>query len=510
MSDFGGLSLNYVKPPHPSRRHYSSSTKTANRAYLTANRLFWPFLIGLLTPSEAHALQKAHFRANPNPSLEHRLGRLRSLKAELLRREADIHDALWADFKKPSPEVELTEILTTLIELNHTIRGLASWMKPRRASTPLVLIGTSTEMVSFPRGPSLIIAPWNYAIVLTLGPLIHATAAGCPVIIKPSEYTPRAADVLNEIISAVYPPEEAVMFKGGPERAQELLAMEFKHIHFTGSPRVGRIIMEGAAKHLASVTLELGGKSPTYVHKDADPLEAAKGICFGKFSNAGQTCIAPDYLLVHRDMAARLMDALKAEIAAGYTAGQGDTDLASIIAPSHFERQLSLLDDARSMGAEVAIGGGSDSDSLRLDATVLTHVPLDSRIMQEEIFGPILPLIVVDSEAEALDIILDRPPPLSTYVFASDDSVVERFSSSVRTGAVCRNTTLLQFVQPFGPFGGEGNSGIGRSHGEAGFRAFSNEQVVLRRKWGSWILRLLQPPYTKRTSRLSRLFRHFT
>lgn len=463
-----------------------------------------------MTPSEAHSLQKAHFRANPNPSLKHRLTRLRSLRAELLRREDDIHAALWADFKKPSPEVDLTEMLATLIELHHAIRHLASWIKPLRASNPVFLVGTSTNTVRFPKGPSLIIAPWNYPILLTLGPLVHATAAGCPVIIKPSEHTPNAADLVDEIISAVYPPEEAFVFKGGPERAQELLAMDVQHIHFTGSARVGRIIMESAAKCLASVTLELGGKSPTYVHSDADPSKAARSICFGKFSNAGQTCIAPDYLLVHQDVAARLLDALRDDILAGYTSGKGDADLACIVTPVHFERQLSLLDDARTKGAKVAIGGGSNISDRRLEATVLTDVPLASRLMQEEIFGPILPFITVASQEEALDIILDRPPPLSTYVFTSDESVLERFSSSVRTGAVCRNTTLLHFVQPFGPFGGEGTSGIGRSHGEAGYRAFSNEQVVLRRRWGSWILRLLLPPYTKRTSQWSRLFRHFT
>lgn len=460
---------------------------------------------------QAHfELQQDFFRANPNPSLAHRVGRLKALRAALLAREDALKEALWTDFAKPPYEVELTEFLTTLIELDHALRHLSRWMKPQRKPTPVVLIGTRTEERCYPKGPSLIIAPWNYAVLLTLGPVIHATAAGCPFTVKPSEHTPHAAALLKELIESIYPPEEGAVFLGGPDAAGALLELPWAHMHFTGSERIGRVVMAAAARHLSSVTLELGGKSPTYVDVSADLEDAARGICFGKFSNAGQTCIAPDYLLVHKAVAPAFADALQAEIRRAYVPGTGDADLAAIVTPAHFDRQVALLDDARAHGSPVLIGGGSDTASRRVEATVVMNPDESARVMQEEIFGPILPFIVVDSVEEALDRISMRPKPLSTYVFTRDDAVVERFSASVRTGAVCKNTTLLQFVQPFGPFGGEGNSGIGRSHGEAGFRAFSNEQVVLRRRWGSWILRLVQPPYSPRTSWIGQLFRRFT
>ena len=463
-----------------------------------------------MTAQQAYQQQQTYFKAHPNPSLAHRKGRLKALRAALLEREEALKNALWEDFRKPRYEVELTEFLTTLIELDHTLRHLARWMKPQRKPTPLVLMGTRTDVQCFPKGPSLIIAPWNYAVVLTLGPIIHATAAGCPFVVKPSEHTPRAADLLKELIESVYPPEEGAVVLGGPDVGASLLDEPFAHVHFTGSPTVGRTIMQGAAKYLASVTLELGGKSPTYIDRSADLVDAAKGVCFGKFSNGGQTCIAPDYLLVHRDVSDAFATELKREIERAYVPGTGDADLTAIVTPSHLERQQALLEDAASHGATILIGGSANADTRRVAATVLLDPPESTRVMQEEIFGPILPFVVVEGVEDALERIDRRPKPLSTYVYTNDDAVVERFSAAVRTGAVCKNTTMLQFVQPFGPFGGEGNSGIGRSHGEAGFRAFSNEQVVLRRQWGSWILRLVQPPYRPRTSSIGRLFRKFT
>ncbi len=463
-----------------------------------------------MTPLQLFERQTAHFKANPNPPLAHRIQRLKALREALLEHEQALTEALWKDFYKPPYEVEVTEFLTTLIELDHTLRHLASWIKPQRKPTPLVLIGTRTDVHCYPKGPSLLIAPWNYAVLLTLGPVIHATAAGCPFVVKPSEHTPHAAALLTSMIESIYPPDEGAVVMGGPETATELLALPFSHIHFTGSPRIGRIVMEAASRHLASVTLELGGKSPTYVDVSADLEAAASGICFGKFSNAGQTCIAPDYLLVHKDIAADFTRHLTDEIARAYVPGAGDADLASIVTPTHFRRQTELIDDARQHGADILTGGGADADSRRLEATVILNPSEETRVMQEEIFGPILPLVVVDNVEDALERISLRPKPLSTYVYTKDDAVVDRFSQSVRTGAVCKNTTMLQFVQPFGPFGGEGNSGIGRSHGEAGFRAFSNEQVVLRRRWGSWILRLVQPPYSPRSSWIARAFRKFT
>jgi len=470
----------------------------------------WRSYLPDMTPSEIFELQKAHFLAHPNPPIAHRKGRLQALRKALMEREDELKEALWKDFSKSSYEVELTEFLTTLVELDHTLRHLARWMKPQRKPTPIVLIGTKTHVRCLPKGPSLMIAPWNYAVLLTLGPIIHATAAGCPFVIKPSEHTAHAAGVLKRMIEEIYPPEEGAVFLGGADTATELLELPFAHVHFTGSARVGRIVMKAAAQHLASVTLELGGKSPTYIDASADLANAAKGICFGKFSNAGQTCIAPDYLLVHREVAERFKAELTSEIQRAYVPGTGDAELTAIITSDELERQAELIQDARDHGAQVLIGGRAESTSRRVEATLIMDPPEASRVMQEEIFGPILPFLVVDGVEDAIERIQRRPKPLSTYVYAKSDAVMDRFSESIRTGAVCKNTTLLQFVQPFGPFGGEGNSGIGRSHGEAGFRAFSNEQVVLRRRWGSWIMRLVMPPYSQRTSWIGKAFRRFT
>ena len=460
------------------------------------------------TPADILVLHQKQFREHPCPDVSSRLARLGRLKQALLGSESEIRKALWADFQKPEPEVQLTEITATLIEIDHAIRHLKRWTKPQRKKTPIYLIGTGTEVIYYPKGPSLIIAPWNYAILLTLGPVVHATAAGCPFVIKPSENTPHAADLLKGLIESVYPPEEAAVFTGDSEVAQGLLALPFSHIHFTGSTHVGKIVMEAGAKHLSSVTLEMGGKSPTYVDSTADLKSAARGIGFGKFSNAGQTCIAPDYVLVERSIIDAFLVELKTELELQY--GNGTSGIAGIVSRKHFDRQCDMLNQAVEAGASIAYGGDMDENGRRIAPTVLTDVPEDSRLMHEEIFGPVLPLVAVDSEQAAIDQILSLPPPLSTYVFSRKKGIAGRFSRAIRTGAVCTNTTLIQFVQPFGPFGGEGNSGIGRSHGEAGFRAFSNEQVILRRRWGAWLLRLIQPPYGSHTPILNRIFRWLT
>ena len=436
------------------------------------------------------------------------MSRLKALKAALLKAEDAIKKALWADFHKPPFEVDVTEMTATIFELDHAIRYLKSWMKPLNKPTPLYLMGTDTHVSYFPKGPSLIIAPWNYSILLTIGPIVHATAAGCPFVVKPSENTPEASLVIKNIIESVFPPEEASVFLGGKDVATELLAQPFSHLHFTGSAAIGKIVMKAGAQNLSSVTLELGGKSPTYVDATADLKLAAESICFGKFSNSGQTCIAPDYILADRRIYKALLKELKLNITYRYGATFEDRhgdDYARIVQRPHFDRLVTALEDAKSKGATVEFGGGSDASDLFIEPTILTDVPASATLMQEEIFGPILPVLVIDSVEEAIQQIQQLPPPLSTYVFSKSVEQSRKLSAGVRTGAVCTNTTLLQFIQPFGPFGGEGNSGIGRSHGEAGFRAFSNEQVVLRRKWGARLLNFASPPYSRTTTWFTRL-----
>lgn len=466
-----------------------------------------------MTPQEVYSLQQHHFRGHPFPSVKQRLFRLSELKKELLQCQEELQNALFQDFGKPKHEVDITEIAASFFEINHAIRYLKTWVKPRRKKTPIYLVGTTTDVVFQPKGPSLIITPWNYAVLLTMGPVVHATAAGCPFVIKPSELTPHTSQLIKRIVERVYPPEEGYVFEGDQVMANALLDLPFTHIHFTGSVTVGKLIMEAGAKTLASVTLELGGKSPVYVHKTANIDEAARAICFGKFSNAGQTCIAPDYVVVDQAVREKLLHALVSHIKRMYGNTPGDrkqSSYARIVSAKHVLRLQTLLEEAtdrKQRQNHLYFGGAIDTEERFIEPTLLVDLPAGVRLLKEEIFGPLLPIITVANENEAMDQILSLPPPLSTYVFSSDKTLPDRFSTHIRTGAVCANTTLLQFVQPFGPFGGEGNSGIGRSHGEAGFKAFCNEQVVMKRRWGSWIMHPFQPPYSSHSTRFTNILK---
>ena len=268
--------------------------------------------------------------------------------------------------------------------------------------------------------------------------------------------------------------------------------------------------MKAGSKNLSSVTLELGGKSPVYVDETADLKAAARGICFGKFSNAGQTCIAPDYVLVHKSVRAQLLAELTNHIELFYgktSADRRSSNYARIINSRHFERLDGMLSETVEAGAHIVLGGETDSETRYIEPTVLTDLPEGLPILRDEIFGPLLPVLSVSSDEEAITEIKSRPPPLSIYLFTSRSGLADHFSRQIRTGAVCANTTLLQFIQPFGPFGGEGNSGIGRSHGEAGFRAFCNQQVVMKRRWGARIMHLFHPPYSPRSTTFTNILK---
>ena len=463
-----------------------------------------------MTPQDAFDQLSERFRKHPHSSISHRLGRLKALRSALLEHQEDIREALWKDFNKPHYEVDLTEIAATMFEVNHAIRHLRKWTKPIRKKTPIYLIGTSTEVVFQPNGPSLIITPWNYAFLLTMGPVIHAVAAGCPFVVKPSENTPNASKLLKKIIEGIFPSDEAVVFEGDAAVANALLDLPFSHIHFTGSVEVGKVVMKAGSKNLSSVTLELGGKSPVYVDETADLKAAARGICFGKFSNAGQTCIAPDYVLVHKSVRTQLLAELTNHIKLFYgktSADRRSSNYARVINSRHFERLAGMLSESVEAGAHIVLGGETDSETRYIEPTILTDLPGGLPILRDEIFGPLLPVLSVSSDEEAITEIKSRPPPLSIYLFTSRSGLADHFSGQIRTGAVCANTTLVQFIQPFGPFGGEGNSGIGRSHGEAGFRAFCNQQVVMKRRWGAWIMHLFHPPYSARSTTFMNLLK---
>jgi aldehyde dehydrogenase (NAD+) len=443
-----------------------------------------------------------------------RAAKLKRLRRAVLAHREAVHAALRADFGKAPLETEVTEIVPTLQELAHAIRYVRRWMRPRRVGTPAALFGTRSEVRPVPRGVALILGPFNYPFGLVVKPLIAAVAAGNCAVVRGSEKTPATTAVLASILADAFPDDEVALVSGGVPVAEALLELPFDHVFFTGSAAVGRRVMRAAAGHLASVTLELGGKSPAVVDETADVEYAARHIAWGKYVNAGQTCIAPDYVLAHEAVAGLLAEALAAAVAAAY----GDTaearahtpDLARLIDPAAYDRVRGLVDDAVAGGARVVTGGECAAEERYLAPTVLAGVRPDSRVMREEIFGPVLPVATFRTLDEAIERLRAAPHPLALYVFSRSDENVERLLRGTTSGGVVVNDVLIHFGNPSLPFGGVGESGFGAYHGEAGFRAFSHARSILRQ--GPLALsRFLHPPYGPRTARvlglMERMFR---
>ncbi|WP_111672669.1 aldehyde dehydrogenase family protein [Algoriphagus litoralis] len=431
-------------------------------------------------------------------TLEERSARLIKIRTWIEKNQDFIRKSLWEDFKKPVPEVDLSEIFPVTSEINHTLNNLKSWMKPQGISTPLAMIGTSAKVYYEPKGVALIISPWNFPFNLTVGPLVSALAAGCPAIIKPSELSPATSDLIQKMVNDLFQPEEVAVFLGEADVSQELLKLPFDHIFFTGSPAVGKIVMKAAAEHLTSVTLELGGKSPAIIDESADLNDAAGKLIWGKFVNCGQTCIAPDYILVHESKKERLLMELKVFIQKYYDPEfkgiEKSQDYARIIGPKHFNRLRSYLADAVSKGATLDFGGKIDESNCYLEPTLLSGIKDNMDVFNEEIFGPILPILTFSSLEDAINLINSKPKPLALYYFGENmnsKKVIQETSS----GNVVINDCVLHFLHNNLPFGGVNNSGIGKAHGHAGFLAFSNEKGVLKQRVGVNNVTLLRPPY---------------
>ena len=451
--------------------------------------------------------QQAHAPTVRQTSASQRKAKLKRLQDGLWAYRDEIHQALQADLGKPSVETDLTEIKTTIDEIQHAIDHLDEWMAPTRVSTPLLYTGTRSEIHYEPKGVVLILAPWNYPLNLTLGPLVSAIAAGNCAILKPSEHAEQTAALLHKLIGSLFDEREITVVTGGPDVAEALTHQPFDHIFFTGSPTIGRHVMRAAAQHLTSVTLELGGKSPALVDRTTDLKRTAERIAWSKFVNAGQTCIAPDYVLVDAQVYDALVDRLRDAIHAFYGASpaqqQASDDYARLAYDGHYRTVVALLTEALSKGARVATGGHHDETDRFVAPTVLTDVPLDSRIMQEEIFGPLLPVLPYTSLDEALQIINERSAPLSLYLFSEREATIDEVLARTTAGSTCINEGFLHFNNPSLPFGGKGESGLGRGHGHHGFRAFSNERSVLRRSYGARLIDRLYPPYGRFAQRLS-------
>jgi aldehyde dehydrogenase (NAD+) len=430
--------------------------------------------------------------------LAERRAALDRLADAVRRNERAIVAALQTDLGRPEAETILTDYLPVLQEIAHARRSLRRWMRPRGVWPTLITFGASARIEPQPRGTCLIIAPWNFPFQLALGPLVSCLAAGNAAIVKPSEMTPATSSLVARIIAETFPPGLVVVVEGDKAVADELLSLPFDHIFFTGSPAVGRIVMAAAARHLASVTLELGGKSPVIVGPDADLKQAANWITFGKFVNAGQTCIAPDHLYVHASVKDAFVSALRARIARAYGTGEASPHLARIVSPAHAARLAALVSDALDKGATAIVAGGQSGQAI--GPHLIEGTTPDMRLSSEEIFGPILPVLTYDEVDNVIDRINAQDKPLALYVFDRNRARVEEITRRTTSGAVGINLTLLHYTHLNLPFGGVNSSGFGAAHGEAGFRAFSHERAVMRNCF--LLLPLVFAPYGPRVMRL--------
>lgn len=426
---------------------------------------------------------------------------LLKLKASILKRREEIKAALYQDFKKPYAESELTEIHTSLDEINFAVKRLSKWMRPKRVSTPIALFGSRSFIQYEAKGVVLILAPWNYPFSLLINPLVAAIAAGNCVMARPSEKTPATAAILKTIVDEVFPANVARVVIGEIDLAEKLLELNFDHIFFTGSTQVGKKIMLAAAKNLTSVTLELGGKSPVIIDQDVNLEDAAEKLFWGKFMNGGQTCVAPDYVFIPENLKEKFCELFKAQIEKrfGETSNErlSTKDFARIIDTKAYERlEAKILHEKR------LLEDRPFKDERFIPPTLLTDVSQNSPIMEDEIFGPILPLLSYKNLDTVIEYIQKKPKPLALYVFSKNNKMIKKVLKSTTAGGTAINHVVLHLANPHLPFGGVGPSGMGSYHGEFGFKAFSHERSVLKQGFFT-LTNLYFPPYRGAVSRFA-------
>jgi aldehyde dehydrogenase (NAD+) len=424
--------------------------------------------------------QRTYFATGETRSISFRKAMLRRFRDAIIQNEKRITDAVYKDLRKSYQEAYLTEISLVLAEIRFHLKNMNRWAKPRRVKTPVYLLPSSGRLMHEPLGVSLIIAPWNYPFQLLMSPLVGAISSGCTAVLKPSPYTPEIARVMEEMISSVFDNKYITTVQGGREVNSFLLEQRWDMIFFTGSPALGKIVMEAASKHLTPVVLELGGKSPCIVDEGADIAIAARRIAWGKTINAGQTCIAPDYILVHAPLKEKLIEALGGEIRRTF----GEDPSASewyprMVNDQAFKRVTGYLGDG-----VIRFGGRSDGGDRYIEPTILDGVDPSSPVMQDEIFGPVMPVLTFTKIDEAIKFVNEREKPLAFYYFGRSRRAKEVLSRTT-SGGGCINDTLMHITNHHMPFGGVGNSGLGSYHGKQSFLAFSNARAIV--KTPTWI-----------------------
>ncbi|MFP3183409.1 MAG: coniferyl aldehyde dehydrogenase [Paraburkholderia sp.] len=441
------------------------------------------------------------------PSYEQRIAALDALEKMVKAHSHDLVGAISADFgNRATEETELGELMPVLNSIRHARKHLRSWMRPRRRAVGIAFRPAKAHIVYQPLGVVGILAPWNYPLTLTLVPLIEALAAGNRALIKPSELTPRTSELLQTLISKTFPAELVAVVTGGPSLAAEFCALAFDHLLFTGSTRVGREVMAAAAPNLTPVTLELGGKSPVVLCRGYSMKKVARIVAIGKLFNAGQTCVAPDYALVPRELVEQFVAEVLDAATALYPSVSGNRDYTSIVSEKHYQRLVRMIEEARSLGAKIHTLSDSGAEKERkLVPTIISNVPADSSVMREEIFGPILPVIAYDTLDDAIHFINERPKPLALYCFSNNANERRALVEHTRSGGVTLNGTMLHATQEDLPFGGVGDSGMGAYHGYDGFVRFSHARGVMTLSRFNMSDRVAAP-YGRMTRFITRMF----
>ena len=413
-------------------------------------------------------------------------------------------DAMYSDMRKPEEESLINEMVPTLMAIAHIRKHLHSWVRDEKVDSPVSMSGMKSRIRYEPKGNVLIFAPWNYPFQLSIVPMLYAMAAGNAVIVKPSEWAPATAAFIEKMVNTLFPENEVAVVTGDVETATALIGLPFHHIYFTGSPAVGKLVMKAASEHLASVTLELGGKSPVIIDPSYGAARAARKLVWGKTMNCGQTCIAPDYIFIHESQKDEFVAGYKKALQDFYnTDGQGIQKsrlFARMVNVKNYRRVKSLVDDALAQGAELLCGGACDENDLYLEPALLGNVTRDMRVMQEEIFGPVLPMVTYRDRTEVVKLIGEMPKPLSLYILSGNRSNTEYYMNHTTAGGTAINELMVTTVNQHLPFGGVGNSGFGKSNGKYSFQEFSNARGVVKRVWGT--ISLLYPPYNKTIIRL--------